>query len=273
MNRAKLQSGFSLIELLVVMAVILTLLGILFPSLQGVRDQAYKVQCANNMHQLGVALQTYRSDNPSYFPITGDGGCQRRDQWLANGGSPYLDNRSGLMPYIAGREVFKCPLDSDPQPDSTGKYGISYTMSFEWSKDTSSTCGNLQALSGSEVLNGALSNYIILLEPAGVDDMTTRTHIVTVDSDDWSDGGGKYFAARHVGQTAAVLFGDGHVDFVRAARAATTVCSGRAPNQVCTSYPAQPGKGIWCDPAQPAGNNATGVRPCVYAPAGVWLQN
>jgi len=52
-------TGFSLIELLVVIAIIAVLLGIMAPGLERVRQLAQAAKCASNVHQMGVAIQTY----------------------------------------------------------------------------------------------------------------------------------------------------------------------------------------------------------------------
>jgi prepilin-type N-terminal cleavage/methylation domain-containing protein/prepilin-type processing-associated H-X9-DG protein len=106
MSRASARRGFTLIELLVVIAIIAVLIGLLLPAVQAAREAARRIQCVNNLKQLGLALANYESANLS-FPLGGLHNSGGGDQQYSPCGSRHeYSFYVPLMPFFEQAPVY-----------------------------------------------------------------------------------------------------------------------------------------------------------------------
>lgn len=121
-NRFRTRTAFTLIELLVVIAIIAILAALLLPALSKARDQAYRVQCLNNLKQLSITWQIYSGDNSEHLVSNGYSTDPTKKTWVAGdehnniqafGNTNYLiDPKYALFAdYLKTPEVYRCPAD------------------------------------------------------------------------------------------------------------------------------------------------------------------
>ena len=139
---ARRRAGFTLVELLAVLAIILIVVGLLSVALNQTKTRSLRVSCLDNMKQLQYAWTMYANDFNDYValnktapPIITTIGMasavprNSTNSWVA--GNPKVDRswetlaQGTLYPYVKHPEVYRCPMDS-----STTKAGNPRTRSY-----------------------------------------------------------------------------------------------------------------------------------------------
>lgn len=118
--------AFTLIELLVVIAIIALLAAILFPVFARARENARKSSCANNLKQMGVAMQQYTQDSDESYPP-----AQPTNPATPGEGSTFV---TLLMPYVKNEQIFICPSASGKGLTTTIPTGTA--TDFRWDAPT-----------------------------------------------------------------------------------------------------------------------------------------
>jgi len=127
--------GFSLIELLVVVAIIGLLISITMPSLAKVRIQASRTKCKSNLKQIGSGILEYLNVHDDRYFYAAELPSREEEVAEADGRDPYLPIYEALKAELGGEsKVYHCPADRNTMsPELGGRtYFETEKTSYEW---------------------------------------------------------------------------------------------------------------------------------------------
>ena len=228
--------GFTLVELLTVIAIISLLMGILIPVIQMAKKQAKAVYCISNLRQIGIALSAYALENKDFIPRALDD-----VKWIQVFIS-YLGEKSRGIEDYRKVEVFQCPSFPSTGEGSNGYYNKEQTVDYvvnAWNMDnprlsSDGTGGNQQRnpTKLSNIKMPAMRVYMadneagdwrpVIRDEYDLDnvnnmnylDVWSTTHLPASEQETTGVNGRRVAAERHRGKGCNNLFFDGHAEWL-----------------------------------------------------------
>jgi prepilin-type N-terminal cleavage/methylation domain-containing protein len=240
--RVATDCGFSMIELVASLAILLALAALLFPVLARAKRKPGDAVCLNHLHQLYVAITLYQQDNRTRFPLSlqvkGHPGVPPgpntpprdiQSTEFALGGTSALWNTAvpvterPLAPYIKTTATFRCPFDTGGDLGSQGGPNVTPSFFQFFGSSYRYNGGGVAGRLAERYLSGQPENwlqqpsrFVILSEPPAQPFKFTQAEPICFywhgsKRPGWAIG---MLDSERGPRYAPILFGDGHIRLV-----------------------------------------------------------
>ncbi len=192
-------SGFTLVELIVVIAIIMILAAMLLPVFERATKAAEGISCLANVRHIGWAAQIYAQDHDLYFPpaLIDVPDSSQKDCWDIL-----------LQPYLGTVDIYLCPADENPTT------GPSYTNSLKHSYGINLDVGMVGGYAGASLMETQIdkpAETILFFDLGQANSFGWRA--------DWANMS-QYVAARH-NQFSNFVFCAGNAKHIKPAETLT----------------------------------------------------
>jgi prepilin-type N-terminal cleavage/methylation domain-containing protein len=206
--------AFTLIELLMVIAIIAILAALLLPTLSRAKQKAYATTCLNNTKQLETALTLYAGENQNSFPPNtpaAPAGCWARgnEDWSGDNSdntNVALFAQGSLFPYTsASVSIYRCPSDFSAAPGQDLRLRTYSLNGFVGSMPFAESTAYHNFLRQNDISSPSRTFTMLEEHPDSINDGWFVPVRSATDTNDWLD-----FPASFHNQCCCVTFADGH---------------------------------------------------------------